>query len=92
MITKTTIGDRIGDTLRARRMTPDDLAFEVRRLSDGRIRCTSRSVTNWTRRGTEPRSGALPYIAQALRVSVDWLVSGDPDDGDGSEGAEEEPG
>jgi hypothetical protein len=90
MKTLTLRGARIEAAMKARKMTPDDLAYEIRRLSGGAIRTTTRSVLNWIQGVNVPRGDVIPLIAQATRQPIDFFYGND-DDTEGS-AADEEPG
>lgn len=39
---------------------------------------TESTIANWERGRSEPGAGDLAGLARALRVSVDWLLTGSP--------------
>lgn len=80
---------RIGDAIRARKMSTDDLAYEIRRLSGGQVRANSSQVLKWIQGKHQPRASVVGLIAEATRTPVDFFYStDDPDEADGGE----EPG
>ncbi len=80
--------ERIESAMKARKMTPDDLAFEIRRLSGGVSRTTGRQVHAWMRGRHEPRASVMQLIAQATGQTLDYFYGTDGE----PEGDDEEPG
>jgi transcriptional regulator with XRE-family HTH domain len=65
--------------------TPADLAYEMRRLSAGRLKTTESQIYKWIRGDHVPSGAALAVAALALDVSVDSFFERDEAD------EEEEP-
>lgn len=80
---------RIEAAMKARKMTPDDLAYEIRRLSGGQARTTARQVVTWMRGKHEPRASVLSLIAQATRQPIEFFYGEDTPESDDEDG---EPG
>lgn len=71
--------NRIAEAMRTRKMTPDDLAYEIRRLSQGTVRTTARNVQDWVRGKHEPRASVLPLIAIATGKTLDYFFANGED-------------
>lgn len=83
---------RIAQAMKSRSMTADDLAFEVRRLSDGRIRANAGQISKWIKGMHVPKANVLGLIAQATGKSMDFFYGTD-DDGSAADDSEEgDPG
>ncbi|WP_312226781.1 helix-turn-helix domain-containing protein [Pseudescherichia sp.] len=65
------LSDRLTKILKAKKMSKSELARQVG--------VSPQAVNNWFTRGELGRESAQ-RIADALKVSIDWLLKGDPDD------------
>lgn len=63
------VGDRIRERRTALEMTQLDLAQQ--------LETDSMSVSRWERNAAFPRADTLVKIADALRVDVRWLITGE---------------
>lgn len=83
--------ERIREAMRARGMVPDDLALEVRRLSNNQVRATAHQISRWSRGDHEPRASVVGCIAVATGCPLEFFFhlgdEGSPDAG--SEGGDE---
>ena len=76
---------RITEAMRARKMTPEDLAYEIRRLSNGRVRATATQVLRWARGQHEPRASVIGLIAAATAKPLDFFYGSDGEEEEGDD-------
>lgn len=65
------LSDRLTKVLKTRKMSKSELAR--------RVGVTPQAVNNWFSRGELGRESAQ-QIADVLKISIDWLLNGDPND------------
>lgn len=70
-------------------MSRADLAYAVRRVSDGQIKATERGIARWERGENRPSDGVIPAIAAATGQTLDFFY--EQDDEPVGVGAEEDP-
>lgn len=78
---------RIKSARLAADMSRADLAFAVRRVSDGRIKATERGIRGWEKGEYRPSDGVIPAVAEATGKSIDFFYAADPDDDEEDETA-----
>lgn len=61
-------------------MTQDDLAHRIRVLSSDRIRTTASRLSRWENGTNSPHAEAVPVIAAATKVTLDYLYGSDDDE------------
>ncbi len=57
--------------------TQDDLAYKIRQLSDGEVKTTAGRISRWENGTNAPHAEAVPLIAEAAGVSIDYLYGTD---------------
>ena len=61
-------------------MSHADLAFEIRRVSDGRLKPTEKSIRSWIKGEHTPREGVVAAIAAATGQTIAFFYEPDSDD------------
>jgi len=67
----------------AANMSRADLAFAVRRVTDGQIKSTERGVRGWEKGEYRPSDGVIPAVAAATGQSIEFFYELDADDDEG---------
>jgi transcriptional regulator with XRE-family HTH domain len=60
-----------------------DLAYEIRRISDGRFRTNESQVRKWIKGEHRPSDGVVVVIAAATKQTVEYFYGHDEPDDDG---------
>ena len=63
-------------------LTAADLAYEMRRVSGGRLKTTESQVYKWLRGDHVPTGGTVAVAARLTGVAADSLFESDEDEGD----------
>lgn len=66
-------------------MSHADLAYEVRRVTSGRLKPTEQSIRRWIGGRHVPREGVIAAIAVATGQSIEFFYELNPDDDDEDE-------
>lgn len=74
--------NRIKQARLAANMSRADLAFAIRRVSNGQIRATERGVAGWERGEYRPRDGVMPAIAAVTGNEISYFYESDDDQED----------
>lgn len=61
-------------------MSQTDLAFAIRRVTDGRLKPSDQTIRRWERGKHLPREGAIVAIAAATETDVSYFYEADSDD------------